>query len=136
MIAVLDASAAFEFVLGRPESQQIADALANADLVLAPDLYVAEVSNAVWKYVLSGHIPAESADVLLDIVSLPDELISSHDLYREAFAFSVRKNHPVYDSLYSILARRNDATLLTMDRRLAKISREEGISVIPNLSET
>jgi predicted nucleic acid-binding protein len=131
MIAVLDASAAIEFVFGRPSSQPIADVLSSADLVLSPDLYVAEVSNAVWKYARSADQLVEPADVLVDIVSLPDELVSSHDLYREAFAFSLRKNHPVYDSLYAVLARRNDATLLTMDQKLTVISEEEGITVIP-----
>lgn len=132
MIVVLDASAAIELVLKRPASLTIQEALDEADFILVPDLYIAEVSNAVWKIASAAGNEIRPSDILDDAVALPDEFVSSRDLYREAYAFSIQKRHPVYDSLYAITARRNGATLLTMDRRLASIAASENIAVIPS----
>ncbi len=49
MITVLDASAAVEVVLHRPNADTISSVLRSADLTLAPDLYVSEIANALWK---------------------------------------------------------------------------------------
>jgi predicted nucleic acid-binding protein len=38
--------------------------------------------------------------------------------------------HPVYDTLYLVLARRNNAVLLTQDRRLAELGRLLDIEVV------
>lgn len=129
MIVVLDASAAIEVVLQRPASSEINAAITEADVIFVPDLFVAEVSNALWKYVVAGG--ANGSALLEDAVSLPDEVISSTELYREAFGLATQSGHPVYDCLYAILARRNNATLLTVDRRLTTLVRSHEISVIP-----
>jgi predicted nucleic acid-binding protein len=36
-----------------------------------------------------------------------------------AFALALEINHPVYDCLYAIAARENDATLITCDAKFA-----------------
>ncbi|MFK5892756.1 MAG: type II toxin-antitoxin system VapC family toxin [Pseudomonadota bacterium] len=51
-------------------------------------------------------------------VALPDDYINDIELYREAFNLGCMLNHPVYDMLYLILARRNNAKFLTMDKKL------------------
>lgn len=131
MIVVLDASAAIELLLKRAASPVIKEALDRADYIIVPDLYIAEVSNAIWKIETAVGNKILSQELLGDAVALPDEIITSTDLYQEAYAFSMKNGHPVYDSLYAIAARRNGATLLTMDRRLAQIAFAEGLSVIP-----
>jgi predicted nucleic acid-binding protein len=47
---------------------------------------------------------------------LPDEYVNEHELYIEAFKLGCELNHPVYDALFLVLARRNNAQLLTMER--------------------
>ena len=71
-------------------------------------------------------------DLLDDAVALPDEIVASRDLYSGAYTFSVQKQYPAYDSLYVTTARRNGATLLTVDRRLASITASEGVVEIPS----
>lgn len=131
MIGVLDASAAIELILKRSASTELESAIADADYIAVPDLYVAEVSNALWKIasVAPNEFPADS--LLVDAMALPDEFVTSQELFREAFAFARGTNHLVYDCLHTILARRNNAQLLTMDRRLRTLASEEGILVLP-----
>jgi predicted nucleic acid-binding protein len=38
-------------------------------------------------------------------------------------------NHPVYDMLYLILARRNSAPLLTRDKKLKGVALKSGVEV-------
>lgn len=125
---VLDASAAIHLVLGTEGASAVADALEAASLVLAPDLYFAETASALWKYVRAGHLATPDADSRFEeSMALVDETWSAESLAREVFAEANRLNHPVYDLYYAVLARRNGASLLTFDRRLATLARGLGL---------
>lgn len=50
MTVVLDASAAIAVVLGTRQAEQFIPQLERADLVMAPDIFIAEVCNVLWKY--------------------------------------------------------------------------------------
>lgn len=50
MRAVLDASAAIEIVVQRSQAARLRGIVEEADVVLAPDLFVPEVVNTTWKY--------------------------------------------------------------------------------------
>jgi prevent-host-death family protein len=50
MIAVLDASAAIENAIYKTSSALLKETLLKADLVLAPDIFPSEITNAFWKY--------------------------------------------------------------------------------------
>jgi predicted nucleic acid-binding protein len=131
MITVLDASAAVAIALNLPGSLKFQPQLETSDLVIAPDLLVAEVSNAVWKYVKAGVIDSGQGDRVLErAMGLVDQIESSQVLYREAFALSVDQQHPVYDALYLVLARRNNAVLATFDRRLADLAAKLHIKIV------
>ena len=140
MNVVIDASAAVGLVLALPGTEIFTPLLEQAVLVTAPDLYIAEVGNAIWKYRKADLLPMERCELLLEqVVSLPDRIESSSALYLEAFALACRHLHPVYDALYLILARRTNATILTMDRRLAALAGQLEIKVIipsRNIPET
>ena len=131
MNIVIDASAAVGLVLAMPGTETFSAPLEQAALVSAPDLFVAEVCNALWKYRKAELLPmARSEQALEHALSLPDLIESSSVLHLEAFALACRHLHPVYDALYLVLARRNNAVLLTLDRRLAALAAKLEIEVI------
>ena len=90
MIVVLDASAAVEVILQRERAPDIEQALAEADLVISPDLYVAEESNAIWTYAEADGGRLNALELLGDAISLPDKFVASEELYREALSFSIK----------------------------------------------
>lgn len=123
MIAVLDASAAVGVVLCQPRAERLMEPLEAASLVLAPDLFVSEVCNVFWKYRKAGLLDQEQADRALSrSLALTDRLEPAFACYQEAFALAVRHQHPFYDALYLVVARRNNALLLTLDQRLAALA--------------
>ena len=121
-LLVLDASAAIEAVLGRSQALEIVEYLEHADRVTVPDLYFAEISNALWKYVRNGDLLLEDAQTMLSIAtSLPDDVLPARELATEALATATAFDHPVYDALYAVTARREGAAVCTIDQRLARL---------------
>jgi predicted nucleic acid-binding protein len=119
-LLVLDASAAIEAVLGRPLALRIVENLEHADRVTVPDLYFAEIANALWKYVRAGDLTPDEAQEMLSIgAALPDDGLPAQELATEALATATAFNHPVYEALYAVTARREGAAVCTIDQRLA-----------------
>ncbi len=128
MIVIMDTSAAVEVVLRRSYSEQINERLSNADWVIAPDVYISEITNVFWKYYQFGDLSMESCEKGIEnALSIVDDIISSKELYQEAFALSCIGKHPVYDTLFLVLARRNNGVLLTLDKKLLKLARKNSI---------
>jgi len=132
VIAVLDASAAIELILSRSAASELSQLISEAELVLAPDLYIAEVANALWKHANASGDFVPYQELLDDAIALPDDIVSSASLYREAFALSSKHQHPVCDALYLVVARRNSGTILTVDRRLRSLASTLQIAVAPS----
>jgi predicted nucleic acid-binding protein len=116
---VLDASAVVRIIEGSSESVVLHEALLAADLVIAPELMITEVANALWRLQRAGQLDAASLQPLLArATALVDHIEPDRTLQPEALALATHLNHPVYDCLYLVLARREVATLLTADQKL------------------
>lgn len=130
MTVVLDASAALEIALNRKNAGRFAKALQDADVRVAPDLLAPEAVNAIWREHRFGGcdlaICEEALDILLNLVSA---WVPCAELYRDAFLLSRLAGRPAYDMFYLALARREDATLLTLDKTLQKEAVRQGIRV-------
>lgn len=131
MILVIDASAAIEIALGKQSSSKFKEVLAEADLVLAPDTYVSEITNVFWKYASAKEIEITKCEKGIDYcIDIVDDFVNTRELYREVFGESLRKKHSVYDIFYLVLARRRNAGILSMDKKLNKIAEEMEITVL------
>ena len=124
----LDASAALRVVMVLEGGAALVDVLRRAAVVVAPDLYVAEVANALRGYVAAGVLDRDTAiDRYQEALELVDEVVATRELGVEALSESVRCAHPAYDLVYAILARRTGSALLTRDARLAALLPEIGV---------
>ena len=101
MTLILDSSAAIEIVFDRPHSTQFTHLVATSQWIIAPDLFIAEVSNAFWKYNQFENLSSEICENNLELaISLIDDFIDSKTPYKEAFAFACQAKHSRYDILY------------------------------------
>jgi len=131
MILVLDASAAAELIMHRPNGGRIAAALSGAERVLAPGLYCYEITNVFWKYYALGRVPLSVCEQALRRgLALPDELIAGTELAVEAFALAGLTRLSAYDMFYAVLARRFGGVLATMDQKLQAAARQHNIGVL------
>ena len=139
MIVVLDASAAAEIAGKTQAGIDIINVLMRSEQTVAPELYITEICNYMWK---TGRKNKGIADVCIEIagecIDYIDEYVHADELWKEALRLAQDLDHPVYDMLYAVLARRHDATLLTMDAKLCEICgklsirfKNPGSAVIP-----
>jgi predicted nucleic acid-binding protein len=125
---VLDASAALEVALNRKRAAELSAYLDAADEVLAPELFVPEVLNAIWKLHHFGNLSLSACDGALEVLlEFIDTLVSNQELHREAFLLSRTTRRPAYDMFYLALAKREDAALMTLDNTLRKQAVRQGI---------
>jgi predicted nucleic acid-binding protein len=131
MTVVLDVSAAIEILLQKEKKELFTTAYEKASWVIAPDLYSAELSNVLWKCHKAGLIShIECVQYVEDGIELIDDFFQSKELWKEALGEGIKNTHSIYDMYYAVLARRNDATLLTNDGKLSMICNKLNIEVV------
>jgi len=131
MTVVLDTCAAFEIIFHGEHYEKYAEIISKADKVIAPSMFDAEVTNVMWKYVRAGYVDIENAKLSLALgIQLVDEFVPIVELAAESLHEAIRLNHPVYDLYFMVLARRNGATLLTVDEKLKALCLDCGVTVL------
>lgn len=124
---VLDASVALKWLLPGEGEPLTAEALIFKDRydggefrLAVPDLFWAEVTNALWKAVRRGRITRlVGKDAIAELGRFDFVTVGSLPLLERAFAMAVRFGRTVYDCLYVALAAEAGAELITADERLA-----------------
>lgn len=120
---VLDASAVVRIIEGSPQAAAMGEALAAADLVLAPELMLTEVANALWRLQRAGQLEGAGLQQRFErAVALVDHIEPDRTLQAEALVLATNLDHPVYDCLYLVLARQEVAVLLSADQSLMKLA--------------
>ena len=120
---VLDASAVVRILEGSAQAAAMHKALLAADLVLAPELMLTEVANALWRLQRAGQLDIDGLQRRLSkAAELVDHIEPDRTLQAEALALATYLDHPVYDCLYLVLARREVATLLSADQKLLDLA--------------
>jgi len=122
---VLDASAAANIVLRTDLAPALIARLVGSSLVIAPTLFHGEIANTLWKYVRLGDLDKDTALTrYTEAIGLVDAFEADEQLAAEALSTAIRHNHPVYDLLYVILARRHGCAVLTVDKKLTALIRK------------
>jgi predicted nucleic acid-binding protein len=120
---VIDASVVLKWLL--PESDSVlADRLLETYLnneieLIAPDLLMLEVANALWKRVTRQDVSErEATGAYRDLMTLPLPLVSSSSLGAKALELSLKHQHSVYDLVYCALAIEKRCKFVTADQVL------------------
>ena len=125
MIIVLDTSAAIDVVLNTDGAEKYRTKIKEADAVIAPEIYIAEISNVAWKYRKLADFTHEECLSLADNgINLVDAYIPVIEIWKESLREAMINDHPVYDCLFVVCARRNDGILLTKDAKLKQLCDE------------
>ena len=118
---VVDASVALRWCFQLNGSDRAEKLLLSDDRLIAPDLVIAEIANAVWKFVTFDRITAKSAiSAVREVVKAFEELVPTSGLRDRALAIAIELRHPAYDCFYLALAERNTSPLVTADDRLIR----------------
>ena len=122
MLLIVDASVAVKWIVLEGQREAALDLLHNQ--VLAPDIILAEVRNALLTRVRRGlSSRQEAAQAEAEFIGLGMTVEPSRDLLSSAFALGLSLEHPIYDCLYLALAAERAGTLVTADRRMSELAR-------------
>lgn len=125
MIIILETSAAIDILLGKGNFEIYKNKIEKADTVITPEIYLSEITNVAWKYnKIANFTHEESFNLAEDGINLIDQIVSVQDLWKESLREAMNNDHPVYDCLYVVCARRNDGILLSKDKKLRKLCEE------------
>ena len=130
MTGAIDVCGAMEILLQKKKAGKFGKVLQEATLVVAPDLYVSELTNTIWKYYTAKVLTEdECIQYIQDGISYVDKFIDSKEIWREAFSEGIRNSHSIYDMLYMVAARRNGGILITSDSVLAAICKKNRVQI-------
>ena len=122
---VLDASAAFEFLLQTRKGELISARLSRVTEVHAPHLLDIELASSLRRGVSLGTLTGERAREVLD-----DLRVMRVQRYRHVpllgRIWDYRNNFSAYDACYLALTEALDATLLTCDKAMASARLRHG----------
>lgn len=118
MTVVVDASVALKWFVSEDDSEAALRLLGSPEILIAPDLVIAEVSNAAGKAVRSGFMKPEQQDEAASRLRFAfDELVPLAPLASRSVVISRLLAHAVYGCFYLALAEARSAMLMTADRQ-------------------
>ena len=117
--------------MGKPAGVQLRQRLDEEEVVVAPDLYLLELNSALKKHWSIGQIDRDTAlDLYRKGADLVCDLVSSKVLNPEVMMRCIQLDHSPYDIAYLVLAKRQGAALMTLDRKLARLCDESNVRCI------
>ena len=134
---VVDASVVTKWFVDQVHSDIAEHVQASAEPLLAPQLVIPEVADALRKHVRVGDISLEQAGSAL--ASLPrwfSEIVTMEGLSVAALTMARRLEHSAYDCFYLTLAESRSSILVTADTRLVnRVARTKYKSHVIHLAD-
>ena len=120
---VIDTSALIKFVIAEEYTdlvRQIVSLHESSEIqLIAPNFLLVECANVLWKNALRTGESFEDVMVALnDLQGINIGLVPQEDLLEDALRLALNVETTVYDALYCVLAQRENAEIITEDRRL------------------
>jgi predicted nucleic acid-binding protein len=130
MTGSIDVCGAMEILLQKEKADKFGKILQDAELIIAPDLYISELTNTFWKYHRANIFTRdECMQYIQDGINYVDKFVNSKEFWQEAFSEGIHNNHSIYDMFYMVVTRRNDGILITNDSVLATICKNNNIQI-------
>ena len=122
MPLTIDASIAVKWFIDEPGTDDAIRLLESDDQLIAPELIISEVGNAVWRRAATGAIEREQATAIpRALTQVLYDVVPVRELIDDAMDIAFAESHTVYDCIYLALARDHSSPLVTADQQLQVI---------------
>ena len=126
---VVDASVALKWFVPETDSDLAEQLLVSGTKLHAPRFLALETVNAAWKNWRKKLIDRAVVELAGDrLPALIEVWHADEDLMHEALDLALDLNHPIFDCIYLVAARRIGGTVITADKRLLGIA-PDGLAV-------
>ena len=127
MIVVVDASVATKWFFAEVDDVPARKILSSANILIAPDLIVAEVCNAVRrKFELAESNAKRALQIAAGLPQMFRELVPARALAPRALEIAMDLRHPIYDCFYLALAEFANTAVVTADAHLVRVTQRAG----------
>jgi predicted nucleic acid-binding protein len=119
MTLIADASVALKWNIAEAGSAAALELFRRDPFIIAPDLVISELTNALWRKVLQGELQApQASSALAATLRGFHKLEPCESLADRALSLAYALQHPAYDCFYLALAEASGAMFVTADARL------------------
>lgn len=116
---VVDASVAVKWYVDEPQALAARRLMADGVELSVPDLFFAEVGNALAKKCRRGELSATEAGAVAGLLdAFPLEVVATQSLFKAGIAIALRQRCSMFDAIYVALAEELDVPLVTADQSL------------------
>lgn len=114
---VCDASVLLKLLVEEQDTH-LAKSLASSCTIIAPDIAVAEIGNALWARIHDGRLSGHDGEELIQrFHGMPLDVRPSRPLVAHALTIAHHLDHPIYDCFYLALAESLRVPLVSADKR-------------------
>jgi predicted nucleic acid-binding protein len=118
VVRVVDTSVVVKWFVDEGDSALASQYIGTA--LVAPELMLAEIGNAIWKKWRKSEVTTEQAHMVTAFTASFVEILSGELLAEEAVRIAIELSHPVYDCYFLAMAHELDTQVLTFDRKLVR----------------
>jgi len=116
---VVDASVIIKWLVPEDGSTQALLLARRGYQLVSPDLYRAEIANALWRKQRNGELTTAEARLAVELAArAPIDVVDSAGMLVAAVDLAATLDRTVYDALYIALALREGCQFVTADARL------------------
>jgi predicted nucleic acid-binding protein len=116
---VVDASVAVKWYVEEPQARAARRLMADGVELSVPDLFFAEVGNALVKKCRRDELSASEARSIAALLdALPLEVVATQSLLQAGIAIALRQRCSMFDAIYVALAEELNVSLVTADQSL------------------
>ena len=129
---VIDASLIMMLCLreGTRNQMEVAQELLQSEDTTVPQIWAAEVRNALIANERRGRISSQEVEEWFDILERSPSMTDFNPDHRTTLALARAHRLTFYDALYLELAQRRQATLATLDAALLRAADAEGVPAL------
>lgn len=118
-MTVIDATVAFKALIATEGTEKARDVLKAAERLIAPELLIAEICNALATLERANKVScAEASALIRRLPGIFDVIYPIASFATRAFEIASDLRHPAYDCFYLALAELEQDQLVTADKRL------------------
>ena len=125
---IVDASVAVKWFLPEPlhdKAKKLLRDFINQDIgLIAPDLIIGEVGNALWKrsVLIRDISDREALEAYRHFLALGLPVYPSSSFAARGLTLAIQEQHRIYDALYMALAEERGCEFITADEKLVSLS--------------
>jgi predicted nucleic acid-binding protein len=127
---VVDSSVVLKWFVDEPQRELAVRILDGDDLLIAPDLLLCEVTNALWRKARTGEVtPLQVSEAIHELGTILTLRPVTSEMTEMAFQIAQEIGHSIYDCMFLACAMQEKAELITADVKFIEKLNQQDLAI-------